>query len=338
MTTETPNRHILHSDFKPARWLKHRHLQTIYPSLPWAYREWPELRREILDLPDGDVTAVDWVTETDSLPATSPLLVILHGLESSAQSTYARMLMRTAANLGWHCCVMHFRDCGDYTNRLPRRYHAGETNDLRYFLNQLESSERFGPIAAAGYSLGGNVLLKYLGESADTTPLRAACAVCVPLDLYLCADALNIGFSKVYQRYLLKNMKRSLARKFDRHTAAFDWERAMAATTFADFDDAVTAPLHGFAGMNDYYDRCSSKHFLSAIERPTLIINALDDPFMTPGVIPQADRLSDAVTLEVSDHGGHVGFIEGGTPWRPRYYLPGRITEYLRPYMAMPGL
>ena len=338
MTTEISTDRIVRSDFKPARWLKHRHLQTIYPSLPWAYREWPELRREILDLPDGDVTAVDWVTETDGLPATSPLLVILHGLESSAQSTYARMLMRTAADLGWHCCVMHFRDCGDYTNLLPRRYHAGETNDLRYFLNQLEASERFGPIAAAGYSLGGNVLLKYLGESADATPLRAACAVCVPLDLYLCADALNNGFSKVYQRYLLKNMKRSLARKFDRHTAAFNWERAMAATTFADFDDAVTAPLHGFDGMNDYYDRCSSKHFLDAIERPTLIINALDDPFMTPGVIPHADRLSDAVTLEVSEHGGHVGFIEGGPPWRPRYYLPGRITEYLRPYMAMPGL
>ena len=338
MTTETSTDRIVRSDFKPARWLKHRHLQTIYPSLPWAYRERPELRREILDLPDGDVTAVDWVTETDSLPATSPLLVILHGLESSAQSTYARMLMRMAADLGWHCCVMHFRDCGDYRNRLPRRYHAGETNDLRYFLNQLESSERFGPIAAAGYSLGGNVLLKYLGESADRTPLRAACAVCVPLDLYLCADALNIGFSKVYQRYLLRNMKRSLARKFDRHTAAFDWERAMAARTFADFDDAVTAPLHGFDGMNDYYDRCSSKHFLTAIERPTLVINALDDPFMTPGVIPQPDRLSDAVTLEVSDHGGHVGFIEGGPPWRPRYFLPGRITEFLRPYMAMPGM
>lgn len=338
MTFDNNDKRIQRSDFRPAAWLKHRHLQTIYPSLPWAYLERPRLRREILDLPDGDVTAVDWVAETDDMPPTSPLLLILHGLESSAQSTYARMLMRTAADLGWHCCVMHFRDCGDYSNRLPRRYHAGETNDLRFFLNQLETSERFGPIAAAGYSLGGNVLLKYLGESADSTPLRAACAVCVPLDLYLCSEALNIGFSRVYQRYLLKNMKKSLRRKFDRHTAAFDWEQAMAAMTFADFDDVVTAPLHGFDGMNDYYDRCSSKHFLSAIERSTLIINALDDPFMTPGVIPQADQLSPSVTLEVSDHGGHVGFIEGGTPWRPRYYLPGRIIEFLRPFMAMPGL
>lgn len=338
MMTETTDKHIIRSNFQPARWLRHRHLQTIYPSFPWAYRHRPHVRRESLDLPDGDVTAVDWVVETEDLPPTSPLLLILHGLESSAESAYARMLMQTATELGWHCCVMHFRDCGDYVNRLPRRYHAGETNDVRFFLGQLEASDKFGPIAAAGYSLGGNVLLKYLGESADTTPLRAACAVCVPLDLYRSADALNEGFSRVYQWYLIKRMKKALERKFDPHTAAFDWRRAMSATTFAEFDDAVTAPLHGFDGMNDYYDRCSSMHFLGAIERPTLIINALDDPFMTPGVIAAPNKISAAVTIEVSDYGGHVGFIDGGTPWKPSFFLPGRITEFLAPHMAMPGL
>lgn len=326
------------SSFKPAWWLQHRHLQTIYPSFPWAYRHQPELRREILDLPDGDAIAVDWVVATDDLPPTSPLLVVLHGLESSAQSSYARMLMQTAADRGWHCCVMHFRDCGDYSNRLPRRYHAGETNDLRFFLDKLSRSERFGPIAAAGYSLGGNVLLKYLGESADTTPLRAACAVCVPLNLHICAEALNVGFSRVYQRHLIKRMKQSLSRKFDRHTFAFNWDRAMSAATFAEFDDAVTAPLHGFAGIDDYYDRCSSMHFLAAIERPTLILNALDDPFMTPAVVEQVASVADAVTIEVSDKGGHVGFISGGTPWKPEFYLPGRVTGFLAPYIAMPGM
>jgi predicted alpha/beta-fold hydrolase len=133
-------------------------------------------------------------------------------------------------------------------------------------------------------------------------------------------------------------MKSSLQQKFDRHTAAFDWERAMSATTFADFDDAVTAPLHGFDGMNDYYDRCSSVHYLKAIEKPTLVINALDDPFMTPGVIPHQDRLSASVSIEVSEHGGHVGFIDGGTPWKPRFYLPGRITTFLEPHLAVQGL
>lgn len=338
MTSEKRSKQLLKSDFKPAWWLRHRHLQTIYPSFPWAYRTRPTLRREILDLPDGDATAIDWVVETEELPPTAPLLVILHGLESSAQSAYARMLMHSAAERGWHCCVMHFRDCGDYSNRLPRRYHAGETNDVRYFLDRMEASEKFGPIAAAGFSLGGNVLLKYLGESSAATPLRAAAAICVPLNLHTSADALNIGFSRVYQSYLIKRMKHSLSLKFDKHTYAFDWDKAMTAATFAEFDDAVTAPLHGFAGKNDYYDRCSSMHFLASIERPTLLLNALDDPFMTPDMIDRIDSESDYVTIEASERGGHVGFIEGGTPWKPRFYLPRRITAYLAPYMAMPGM
>ena len=124
-------------------------------------------------------------------------------------------------------------------------------------------------------------------------------------------------------------MKDSVRRKFDRHTAAFDWERTMNAPTFAEFDDAVTAPLHGFAGMNDYYDKCSSIRFLKDIEKPTLIINALDDPFMTPAAVPAVEKLSDSVQMELSDHGGHVGYISGGTPWKPNYYLPGRIIEFL---------
>ena len=338
MTTRTDDKRIIKSAFQPAGWLRNRHAQTVFPSLPWAWRERPALRREVLELPDGDATAVDWVVETEETPKTAPLLVILHGLESSAESAYARMLMQAAAERQWRCCVLHFRDCGDYRNLLPRRYHAGETNDVRYFVDRLETEGQFGPIVAAGYSLGGNVLLKYLGESGADCPLRGAAAVCVPLNLHKCAEALNIGFSKGYQRYLLKRMKQSVAQKFDPHTAAFDWQRAMDATTFAEFDDAVTAPLHGFAHKDDYYDRCSSMHFLKGIERPTLIVNALDDPFMTPDVIPPADLLSDHVTLEVSDYGGHVGFIEGGTPWRPRSYLPGRLLGVLEPLAARPAM
>ena len=177
------------------------------------------------------------------------------------------------------------------------------------------------------------MLLKYLGEAGGESPLLAAAAVCVPLDLYKCAEALNRGFSKIYQRYLLKSMKKSVAQKFDKHTAAFDWQRAMRAATFAEFDDAVTAPLHGFEGMNDYYDRCSSVRFLCDIEKPTLIVNAVDDPFMTPGVIPHRDRLSPSVSLEISETGGHVGFISGGTPWRPRFYLPQRLVGYFKEYL-----
>ena len=333
---------ISDSKFVPARWLRNRHAQTIYAALPWAWRSRPKLRRQELELPDGDSTAVDWLAAGDSLPGTAPLLVILHGLEGSADSPYARMLQEAAFDMGWRSCVLHFRDCGDYRNRLPRRYHAGETNDLRYFLHTVHESdtaaENAGPIVAVGFSLGGNILLKYLGESGDNTPLRAATAVCAPLNLHKCAEALNTGFSKLYQRYLLKRMKRSLRDKFDRHTAAFVWDKAMSAKTFAEFDDWVTAPLHGFEGMQDYYDKCSAVQFLSRIERPTLIINALDDPFMTRDIIPDASVLSDHVAIEVATHGGHVGFIEGGTPWRLTYYLPGRILSFLQPNAAMPGL
>ncbi len=342
MTSETRENQVIRSPFAAPRWLQNPHAQTMYPSLPWVWRSRPALRRETLELPDGDVTAVDWLIAADTLPDAAPLLVILHGLEGSAESSYARMLMEAAYARGWRPCVLHFRDCGDYRNRLPRRYHAGETNDLRHFLNELqgqrEASGNPGPLLSVGYSLGGNVLLKYLGESELETPLAAATAVCSPLNLHVCSEALDTGFSKRYQKHLLKRMKNSVTRKFDRHTAAFNWERAMNARTFAEFDDAVTAPLHGFDGMQDYYDRCSSINFLHSIARPTLIINSLDDPFMTPEVIPSADRLSDAVTLEISAQGGHVGFIDGGTPWKPTFYLPGRIIEFLEPHAAVPGL
>jgi len=325
---------IIDSAFRPPWWLRNRQAQTFYPSMPWSWRKRVKLRRETLELPDGDATVVDWPLKADSYSKSVPLLVILHGLEGSAESSYARMAMNAANRRGWRSCVLHSRDCGDYRNRLPRRYHAGETNDIRYFLGELRKAGFDGPLMAVGYSLGGNILLKYLGETGDQSRLEAAVAVCVPLDLHECAVALNNGFSKVYQHYLIKRMKESVRRKFDRHTAAFDWQRAMRAKTFAEFDDAVTAPLHGFENMQDYYDRCSSGKFLKAIQRPTLIINALDDPFMTPAVIPSADELSDDVTFELSQTGGHVGFVEGGTPWRPKFYLPPRIIEFLEPYAA----
>ncbi len=328
---------LLRSDFQPAPWLRNRHLQTIYPSLPIPGIPKPRLVRETLELPDGDVTVVDWLSAVPDTADSSPLLVILHGLESSARSTYARQLLHAAARRGWRAAVLHFRDCGDYCNRLPRRYHAGETGDIRYFLGKLRSAGHRAPLFAAGFSLGGNVLLKYLGESGQDTPLSAAVAVSVPLNLHTAATALSRGFSRVYQRYLLTRMKRSIRRKFDPFTAAFDWNRAMRARTFAEFDDAVTAPLHGFADKDDYYDRCSAVRYLGGIARPSLVINALDDPFMTPEVIPEAAAMSEFVAVEVSERGGHVGFIYGGTPWRPCYYVPRRIIEFLDGHLGDTG-
>lgn len=326
---------ITTSEFEPAWWLRGSHGQTMYPTFPWSGAPRINLHSEILELPDGDATTVDWIVGGPEADSGAPILIILHGLEGSADSTYARMLLSAAAKENWRAAVLHFRDCGDYRNRLPRRYHAGETNDIRFFLEKLRTAGHEGPMVAAGYSLGGNVLLKYLGENGASTPLDAAAAVSVPLDLHHSADALTHGFSKVYQYHLLKRMKRAVKRKFNPHTAAFDWHRAMAARTFAEFDDAVTAPLHGFTGKNEYYDRCSSVKFLDSIRRPTLIINSLDDPFMTPSIVPDAELLAECVCLEISERGGHVGFIDGGTPWRPTYYLPGRIIEFLGSQMPV---
>jgi predicted alpha/beta-fold hydrolase len=311
VTQESPENRIYSSQFKPAWWLGNRHAQTIYPSLPWSGAPHVELEGQALDLPDGDVTMVDWMVGGPPPDTGAPLLIILHGLEGSAKSSYARSLLHAAAQMGWRAAVLHFRDCGDYRNRLPRRYHAGETNDIRYFVERLRTAGHEGPMLAAGFSLGGSVLLKYLGENGVSTPLDAAVAVSVPLSLHDSAEALT------------------LRRKFDRYTAAFDWQRTMKARTFADFDDAVTAPLHGFSGKDEYYDRCSSIDFLADIRRPTLIINALDDPFMTPAAIPDADKLSEDVQIEVSSGGGHVGFVGGKLPWRPDYYLPPRIIGFL---------
>jgi len=346
MTNDTNDSRICRSQFRPARWLKNRHAQTIYPALPWAGAPWPKLRCENLELPDGDITVVDWLSVPSNPDRNSPTLIVLHGLEGSAESSYARLLLQAAADRDWRAAVLHFRDCGDYRNRLPRRYHAGETNDIRFFVERLRTEGHQGPMMAAGYSLGGNVLLKYLGENGVSTPLHAAAAVSVPLNLHISAEALTQGFSKIYQRHLLKRMKNAVNRKFDQYTAAFDWQRAMGAKTFAEFDDAVTAPLHGFSGKDEYYDRCSAAGYLKEIQRPTLIINSLDDPFMTPEIIPDEAQLSDCVTIEVSEHGGHVGYISGGTPWRPEYYLPKRIMDFLASQIteqqeyghALPGL
>lgn len=328
---------IVTSEFQPAWWLKNRHAQTIFSSLPLARAPKIHLDSENLELPDGDVTVVDWMVEGPGRESGAPILVILHGLEGSSESTYARMLLKAAADHGWRAAVLHFRDCGDYRNRLPRRYHAGETGDIRYFLESLRSGGHDGPMVATGFSLGGNVLLKYLGENGVNTPLDAAVAVSVPLNLHDSADALSSGFSNVYQYYLVKRMKKAIRRKFDQYTAAFDWHRTMAARTFAEFDDAVTAPLHGFAGKDEYYDKCSSIGFLADIKVPTLIINALDDPFMTPAALPAPSGLPEPVQLEVSSHGGHIGFIDGGAPWRPTWYLPGRIIGFFDRYIEAAG-
>ena len=283
--------------FKPAWWLGNCHAQTIFSSLSPPQSKESDLHSEIIELPDGDITLIDWLPDSPDTQSGAPILIILPGMEGSSRSKYARLLLNYAANQGWRAAVLHLRDCGGLDNKLPRRYHSGETNDLRFLINSLRSKreERDTQIVAAGFSLGGNILLKYLGEEGTNSGLTAAVGISVPLNLHHSAERLSKGFSKIYQFLFIKTMKKRLRRKFEPNTTAFDWQRTMSAKTFADIDDAVSAPLHGFSGKDEYYELCSSINFLPQIRTPTLIINALDDPFTTPEAIFNATDIPENV-------------------------------------------
>ena len=314
--------------FRPPGWLRNRHVQTLLPALGIVKTPRPAFEREIVPLPDGDSLAADWL-RPKPIADEAPLLVVLHGLEGSSDSSYARGVSAAANAQGWPAVVMHFRDCGDHRNRLNRRYHAGETGDIECFLDHVRGKYPGRTLLMVGYSLGGNALLKYLGENGAEAPLAAAVAVSVPFELQKASDSISKGFSKFYRWHLMRNMKRALQRKFTPDDAPFDYEAAMLAKDFETFDNLVTAPLHGFRDVEHYYGSQSCRQYLSQIAVPTRILHAVDDPFMSPDMIPEAHELSGQVSLELSPHGGHVGFITG-SPLRLRPWLPGRIIAALQ--------
>jgi predicted alpha/beta-fold hydrolase len=311
------------SSFRAPWWLKFAHLQTVYPTL---FRHGPgiALRRERLELDDGDFLDLDWTQGEQG-----PVVLVLHGLEGSSRSPYARGMLAAAHSRGWRGVVMHYRGCSGEPNRLPRSYHSGETGDLSLVIDHLRSTGDVPALAVVGYSMGGNVLLKWLGEAQSGAAIDAAVAVSVPFTLSLAADRLKRGFSRVYQQRLIAELRAKLRHKFCHRDCPIDLERANASRDFWEFDDRVTAPLHGFEDVHDYYTRSSSRQYLRNIRVPTLILHARDDPFMTPDVLPVRDELSPSIELEVSPCGGHVGFVYGKLPWRPRYWLEERIPDFL---------
>jgi predicted alpha/beta-fold hydrolase len=315
------------SAFRPAWWLPGPHLQTIYPSL-LRRRRHPELTRERIDLPDGDFVDLDWTRGGGRA-----LVLVLHGLEGSLESHYTGGILTALRAAGYRAVLMYFRGCSGEPNRLPRSYHSGDTADLRHVLARLAARGNREPLAVVGYSLGGNVLLKALGERAGMESVRTAVAVSVPFNLDRAAQRLEQGFSRVYQRYLLNKLRRSYRAKLSVHPMPVPDERLDALDTFRQFDDAVTAPLHGFRGVDDYYARASSRQYLRAIETPTLIVHAVDDPFVPADAIPTENELGPGVTLELSLHGGHVGFVAGALPFRARYWLETRICAHLRDHL-----
>ena len=317
---------ILKSEFEPGLLWWNRHIQTIVPNVFFPKPKLA-LRRERLEMVDGDFIDVEWTTGTSG-----PIVVVLHGLEGSIRSRYACNIMRRIHEAGWRGALPYFRGCSGEPNRLSIGYHSGFTQDLEYFSSLLKQREPATPLAAVGYSLGGNVLLKWLGESPNAWRLTTGVAVSVPFDLAVCSAAIEKGFSRVYMWELMGRMRRNAKRKFSRIASPVPLPDIDSLRTFRQFDDAMTAPLHGYRDAADYYRRCSSRQFLKNIQRPTLVIHSADDPFMTPAALPTDAELSPAVRLELSRHGGHVGFVDGSL-FRPRRWLDDRIVDYLRKHL-----
>ena len=313
---------IIESPYRPAWWLLNPHLQTLWPSL-FRPRIPLSLDRERVELDDGDFIDLSWVRDS-----CGPCVLVLHGLEGGLDSHYATGTLHTLSRAGFRPVFMHFRGCSGVPNRLPRSYHSGATEDLLSVLRYLVVRLGKRPLAAVGYSLGGNLLLKYLGERTPPVPLQAAVAISVPFRLGDAMRRLDRGFSRVYQRHLVDRLKASYARKFAALASPLTVDVSRL-RSFFEFDDQVTAPLHGFAGAEDYYGRCSCRQFLRAVSTTTLILHARDDPFMFVDTIPDADELGPRTTLEVADRGGHVGFVTGAVPWRPRYWAEERLVAFL---------
>jgi len=324
----------MNKKFMPGFGLKNRHIQTLYSSL---FRKLPLLEIEIESFPlsDGDFLECHWHNKPQK-DSNTPIITLFHGLAGSYKSPYIQGLMSEAKRNNFATVLMHFRGCSGKENTLPRSYHSGDSGDALSWIKELSRRYPNSKLFGVGYSLGGNMLLKLLGEKGKDSPLNAAVSVSAPLQLDICADAMNRGFSKFYQHILLKDLNLSLEKKFDRHDMSkfieIKKEDVKNLKTFWEFDGAYTAPVHGFKSAQDYYTRSSSKQFLKSIETPTLIIHSKDDPFMTQEILPSKEELSKTVTLELSANGGHVGFI-GGTFFNPDYWLEKRVVSFFKTYL-----
>ncbi|MGU5714003.1 hydrolase [Aeromonas taiwanensis] len=318
---------LTESHFHAPWWARNAHLQTILPK--WLRRAPARFTQERFELPDGDFVDLAW--STGSHRDEQPLIVLFHGLEGSIHSHYAKGLFAHLQQQGQEAVLMHFRGCSGEPNRLLRAYHSGAIDDAQAVIAELGRRFPGKPLIAIGYSLGGNMLVNLLARACPTE-LKAAVVISAPLQLDSCADRVNQGFSRVYQSYLLRTMRANLQSKI-RHQegARARWQPAQVAriATLRDFDEQVTAPLHGFDSADHYYQTCSGLGMLARIPIPTLVIHAADDPFMTGSVIPTPEQLSPQVRYELSRRGGHVGFLYG-SPWRPRFWLDERISQWLQ--------
>lgn len=318
--------------YRPAWWVPGPHVQTLWGRLARKREEVP-LRSERMRMPDGDEVELRRMSAPDTR-SHPPHLLFLHGLEGTIRSHYVPGLFDQARRRGWSADLLLFRGCGEPPNLAPRFYHSGETADLDEVLHRLIDEAPDRDLVLAGVSLGGNVLLKYLGERGTDLPERivAAATLSVPYDLARGSRFISEGFSRVYERYFLRTLREKAFAKLARIPGLFDPAALERARTIWDFDDAVTAPVHGFRDAADYYDRSSSLRFLRSIRVPTLLVSAYDDPFLPAPVLDdvRAEAAGNPyLQTEFVSHGGHVGFVSGRVPWRPLYYGEWRAIDFL---------
>ena len=309
--------------FKPAWWLPSPHLQTLWPVM-FRKRSAPDLSNQRFELSDGDFVDLCWSRKTNR-----PVVIVLHGLEGSLHSHYAGSLMLALEKAGFMPVLMHFRGCSGEPNRLPRSYHSGDTGDIAQVVDYINQKSSTSVHAAIGFSLGGNVLLKWLGQTGNSNPLKFGVAVSVPFMLADAAKRLERGLSHLYEIHLMNSLKRSYIEKFKRIESPLDVEIDKL-KGFWEFDDKVTAPLHGFGGVDHYYSESSCRQYLAGIKVPTRIIHALDDPFMFPDTVPGEGEVSANVEFLLARNGGHVGFVSGKYPWKAEYWYEQKIIEFLK--------
>ena len=324
--------------YRPAWWLPGAHTQTLWGKLVRRRQPVPT-RIERWETPDDDFMEVHRLDLLANAVPDTPHVLLLHGLEGTIHSHYAQGLLGEMQRRGWSADLLIWRSCGTEPNRARRFYHSGETGDLAFAIRRIAVERPNAPLAVAGVSLGGNVLLKYLGEQRDEARiLIAAAAVSVPFDLGRGADCINHGFSKLYQKYFLDTLKRKAIEKQSRYPDLPDPPRINAISSLRGFDDTITAPVHGFDDAIDYYTRSSSIQYLQGIAIDTLLLNAVDDPFLPSDVLVEVSRIARRnphLTLDFPPRGGHAGFVGGHNPFRPLYYLERRVGEFLADKFAL---
>ena len=314
--------------FVAAKWLKNPHLQTVWPHF-FRRVSRPPLNHERLELSDGDFLDL---FSAQSVTKPKGHMCLFHGLEGSINSSYMRGMMWRLLNDGYRVSALHFRSTNGVPNRLARAYHSGETGDIRYVLNLLSNRYPNVPLGAMGVSLGGNALLVYLGEEKEASPLVVAVAVSAPIDLADSALRISKGLSFLYQKRFLRNLRKTVQSKKSLLEALnIDVQNGLDAENFYQFDDVITAPLHGFTGAADYYFRASACRKLHKIMVPTLMLQSADDPLLGPFCMPDPDQVSSAIEIETTERGGHVGFVYGA-PWGPKFYIEDRTMTFIKSF------